>query len=141
VAKPAKTRKKKTPGKQARKNGKMVAAKTASGDKPKKTEAKAAPKKKGAAKKQSGGLKGRISRAQAMKSAKQAKAAKGAPAASGSKTMKFLREVRLELSKVTWPDRDELVQATVAVLVAVAVSGVFIFLLDVVFSRLIGLAS
>lgn len=142
-AKSAKARKKKASGKQARKNGKVVAAKTESGDQSKKAVAKAAPKKKGtakSAKKQEGGLKSRISRAQAMKSAKQSKA-KGAPASSGSKTMKFLREVRLELSKVTWPDRDELVQATVAVLVAVAISGAFIFVLDVIFSRLIGLAS
>ncbi|HDZ59748.1 MAG TPA: preprotein translocase subunit SecE [Actinobacteria bacterium] len=77
-----------------------------------------------------------------MRSSKNAKAAaKGTKGSGGNRVMKFMREVRLELSKVTWPTRDELVQATIAVLVAVVVAGVFIFLFDVLFSRLIGLAS
>jgi preprotein translocase subunit SecE len=141
VAKSAKTRKKKATSKETRKVGKEAAAKSASEVKSKKAEAKAPAKKKQSPKKQAGGLKGRMARAQALKSTKQSKAAKQPKAAAGSKTLKFLREVRLELSKVTWPNRDELVQSTVAVLVAVAISGAFIFLLDVIFSRLIGLAS
>jgi preprotein translocase SecE subunit len=36
---------------------------------------------------------------------------------------KFLRDVRIELGKVTWPTRKDLVQSTLVVLVAVGISG------------------
>ncbi len=121
--------------------------------KAKKADATATPAKKG--------VKGRFTRAQDAKSSKQAKAkakqgkgkqargkaktGKGGKAApkgkGGNRAIQFLREVKVEMSKVTWPTRDELVQSTVAVLVAVLITGVFIFLLDVLFSRLIGLVS
>lgn len=49
---------------------------------------------------------------------------------------KFLKDVRVELRKVTWPTRKDLFQSTLVVLVAVAVSGAFIAVLDFIFSRL-----
>ena len=49
--------------------------------------------------------------------------------------LKFLRDVRIELSKVTWPTRKDLVQSTLVVLVAVAIAAVFTFALDEVFSQ------
>ncbi|MEK7817650.1 MAG: preprotein translocase subunit SecE, partial [Actinomycetota bacterium] len=46
-----------------------------------------------------------------------------------------------ELAKVTWPSREELVQSTIVVLIAVVVAGVYIALFDLLFSRLIGVLS
>ena len=42
----------------------------------------------------------------------------------------FLRDVRSELRKITWPTRDELKKATVVIIVFVVALGVFIGLLD-----------
>ncbi len=42
----------------------------------------------------------------------------------------FLREVIIEMKKVTWPPRKELVKSTGVVIFAVAVASVFIFALD-----------
>jgi preprotein translocase subunit SecE len=47
----------------------------------------------------------------------------------------FLRDVRVEMGKVTWPTRSDLVQSTWVVLVAVAIAATYIFVLDTVFSR------
>ncbi len=62
---------------------------------------------------------------------------------SGQKTgfswSKFLRDVRVELSKVTWPTRSELVMSTLVVLVAVAIAGAYTGALDYVFGHLINL--
>ncbi len=52
---------------------------------------------------------------------------------------KFLRDVRVELSKVTWPTRSELLMSTVVVLVAVAIAGAYTGALDYVFGHLINL--
>ncbi len=49
--------------------------------------------------------------------------------------MKFLRDVRVEMSKVTWPTRKDLAQSTLVVLVAVGIAAVYTFALDEVFSR------
>jgi preprotein translocase subunit SecE len=49
----------------------------------------------------------------------------------------FLKEVRLELSKVDWPTRHELVSYTIVVLVTVTVLTAFVFGLDSLFTRAI----
>jgi preprotein translocase subunit SecE len=49
---------------------------------------------------------------------------------------KFLHDVRIELSKVTWPTRKDLTQSTIVVIVAVVIAGVYIAALDGVFSNL-----
>jgi len=49
-----------------------------------------------------------------------------------AQTVEFLREVRAELSKVTWPDRKQLFEATRAVIIFVLIIAGFIALLDVV---------
>ena len=90
----------------------------------------------------------KASRARASPRAKQAQAGKGSPtpkqaaakpargkaqpksrtqaraAKPGEKRglMKFLRDVRIELGKVTWPTRKDLLQSTLVVLVAVAIA-------------------
>ena len=45
--------------------------------------------------------------------------------------MDFLREVRAEIQKVTWPTREELRKATIVILIFVGLLGVLIGLLDV----------
>ena len=42
----------------------------------------------------------------------------------------FVREVRQELGKVTWPSRKELVVTTISVLVMSAMAALFFFLVD-----------
>lgn len=42
----------------------------------------------------------------------------------------YLREVWLELGKVTWPSRDEIKESTLVVIVASAIVTAFIFVVD-----------
>ncbi|UCE42345.1 MAG: preprotein translocase subunit SecE [Candidatus Aminicenantes bacterium] len=49
----------------------------------------------------------------------------------------FLREVRAELKKVTWPSRNEVYSTTIVVIFATVFFGFYLFLMDVVFSWLI----
>ena len=49
----------------------------------------------------------------------------------------FIREVRQELAKVTWPTRKELVATTLSVLVMSALAALFFFVVD----QVIALAS
>jgi len=51
--------------------------------------------------------------------------------------MKFLRDVRVEMGKVTWPTRKDLAQSTLVVLVAVAIAAAYTFALDEVFSQMV----
>jgi preprotein translocase subunit SecE len=51
--------------------------------------------------------------------------------------IEFLREVRLELKKVTWPTRPEVMGTTGVVLVIVFIFSIFLYLADLVFGRII----
>jgi preprotein translocase subunit SecE len=75
-----------------------------------------------------------------VKPALPAKGARPAAAPAGQRFARFFREVRIEMSKVTWPPRRELTQATLVVIVAVAVAASYIGLLDLVWSSLVKLA-
>ncbi len=44
----------------------------------------------------------------------------------------FLSEVRTEMRKVTWPDRTQLRQATVAIVIFVLLIGLVIWLMDLI---------
>lgn len=48
----------------------------------------------------------------------------------------FMREVRAEMRKVSWPTRPEVVRYSVIVLVALVVFGVGVFAVDYVFGEL-----
>ena len=128
MAKPAKIKKKQA-GPSSRKGRKKAAEKVDRGREIK-AQDKAGKKEAG---KKGGGFKDRITRAQAAKPAKGGGRGRG--------IVKFLREVKGELAKVTWPSREELVQSTIVVLIAVVVAGVYIALFDLLFSRLIGVLS
>ncbi len=49
----------------------------------------------------------------------------------------FLREVVVETKKVTWPGRDEVVATTVVVIAASFVFGIFLYICDLIFYRLV----
>ncbi len=49
----------------------------------------------------------------------------------------FVRQVRQEANKVTWPTRTETIQSTIMVLVMVAVVAMFFFVVDLGLSRIV----
>ncbi len=51
-----------------------------------------------------------------------------------AKVAQFIKDVQLEMGKVTWPTRDELIASTTIVLVVSLVLSVFIFAVDFVLS-------
>ena len=52
------------------------------------------------------------------------------------KIKQFLKEVRSELTKVTWTTREELIYSTIIVIVVSVVMAIFIGVVDVVLSNL-----
>ena len=54
-------------------------------------------------------------------------------------TRKFAKDVRGELRRVTWPDRDQLRQSTAVVLIIVLVLAVYVAAVDFVFQNLVRL--
>jgi len=51
----------------------------------------------------------------------------------------FLKEVRSELKKVTWPSRRETANTTLVVILSVFFFGFYLFFMDIIFSRIIDL--
>ena len=51
----------------------------------------------------------------------------------------FFSEVKLELSKVTWPKRDEVIKLTLIVLLVSGILGVYVGGLDYLFTKLLAL--
>jgi len=77
--------------------------------------------------------------AKAVAAPKTTKPVAGAAPSRRGRPTRFLREVRTEMSKVTWPPRQELVQATMVVIVAVAIAAAYIGVWDLVWSGLVNL--
>ncbi|MDB5406874.1 MAG: hypothetical protein JWL84_1786 [Rhodospirillales bacterium] len=53
--------------------------------------------------------------------------------------IEFFRQVRQEVSRVTWPTRKETMVTTAMVFVMVIVAAVFFFLVDEIFSQIVRL--
>lgn len=53
------------------------------------------------------------------------------------KAVIFLREVRAELAKVTWPKRDEVMRLTAVVIIISTVVGIYLGGLDLAFTKLL----
>ena len=51
---------------------------------------------------------------------------------------KFIREVRTEIGKVSWPTRKETVVSTAMVLILALVAALFFLAVDSIFANLIG---
>lgn len=58
---------------------------------------------------------------------------------AGANPVKFMQEVRQEVSKVTWPSRQETLISTIMVLVMVALASVFFLAADQIISWLVTL--
>lgn len=51
----------------------------------------------------------------------------------------YVRQVKAEMQKVTWPSRQETVVSTIAVFIMVSLAAAFLFLADQVMSFMVGL--
>ena len=56
-----------------------------------------------------------------------------------NKIANFFKEINLELAKVSWPTRDELIGSTVIVLVSLAILSAFIGVCDLVLSKIVNI--
>ena len=54
------------------------------------------------------------------------------------KSVDFLRDVRAEVRKVTWPTRKETIASSSVVVVAVLIVAIYLGLVDLGFSKLVG---
>ena len=108
-------------------------AKAANNDKGKSGKGKPTPRQAQGGKAAAKSATARPARARGSRSP----ASRRAPPSPGEKRglMKFLRDVRIEMGKVTWPTRKDLMQSTLVVLVAVAIATVYCFGLDTVFAK------
>lgn len=52
---------------------------------------------------------------------------------------RYLREVRTEMKKVTWPQQKEVMGSTVVVIISTLIVSVFLFMADVIVQKLLGL--
>lgn len=49
---------------------------------------------------------------------------------------RFMRETKVELKKVTWPTKQELIANTIVVIIAVVLCAALIWIIDSIFSML-----
>ena len=49
----------------------------------------------------------------------------------------FLKEVRAEVKKVTWPSRNEVYSTTIVVIIATIFFGFYLYVMDLLFSYVI----
>jgi len=49
----------------------------------------------------------------------------------------FLREVRAEMKKVTWPSRNEVYSTTIVVIISTLFFGFYLYFMDLIFSWVI----
>jgi preprotein translocase subunit SecE len=49
----------------------------------------------------------------------------------------FLKDVRAELKKVTWPSRNEVTSTTIVVIAATIFFGFYLFFMDIIFAWVI----
>ena len=54
------------------------------------------------------------------------------------KLVRFFKEVKLELRKVTWPGRSEVTNSTTVVLIAIGIIGLFLWIIDLILQGIIG---
>ncbi len=54
-----------------------------------------------------------------------------------NKVKEFLKGVRAELRRVTWPDRKLVLKATVSVIIFSLIVGVYLWVLDLAFTKLV----
>lgn len=62
-----------------------------------------------------------------------------AKAKSENSLIRYFRDTRTEISKVTWPTREEGIRLTLIVVVATIASGALLFGVDSMFAAVVGL--
>jgi len=67
----------------------------------------------------------------------QPKSQGGQRRAPGGGTLRFIRESWAELKKVEWPRRPQVIQGTAVVLIACAIVGVYLWLNDEIWKRVV----
>jgi preprotein translocase subunit SecE len=55
------------------------------------------------------------------------------------KSKQFVEDVRVEMKKVVWPEREKLINSTVIVVVVSALFTLFIFFADTIISKIINI--
>ncbi len=55
------------------------------------------------------------------------------------KAKQFIEDVRVEMKKVIWPERDQLLNSTVVVIVVSIIFTLFIFFADTIISKIINI--
>lgn len=55
------------------------------------------------------------------------------------KIKQFVEDVRVEMKKVIWPERDQLMNSTVIVIIISAIFTLYIFFADTIISRVINI--
>jgi preprotein translocase subunit SecE len=53
------------------------------------------------------------------------------------KARQFIEDVQVEMKKVVWPERDQLINSTVVVIIVSALFTLFIFFSDTIISKII----
>ena len=56
-----------------------------------------------------------------------------------NKVVGFFNDIKLEMSKVSWPTRDELIGSTIVVIISLAILAIFIGICDVVLSKFVNI--
>ncbi len=51
--------------------------------------------------------------------------------------IQFFRQVKQEVKKVTWPSKKEVINATIRVMIIVAIAAAFFFCVDLVFGAIV----
>ncbi|WP_395376958.1 preprotein translocase subunit SecE [Marinicella sp. W31] len=61
----------------------------------------------------------------------------GSTTEKGKNFFKFVKQANIERQKIVWPTKNETLQTTLVVIVIVIIFGVFLFLVDLLFSNLV----
>jgi len=51
--------------------------------------------------------------------------------------IQFLRQVKQEVKKVTWPSKKDVTRATIMIITIVAIASLFFFFVDLVFAAIV----
>jgi len=56
-----------------------------------------------------------------------------------NKVAGFFNDIKLEMAKVSWPTKDELIGSTIIVIVSLAILSIFIGMCDIFLSKLVNI--
>jgi preprotein translocase subunit SecE len=79
------------------------------------------------------GTRARARQQQVRPAAQTPKSQTGARRVPGGGTKRFIGESAAELRKVEWPNRNQVIQGTIVVIIACAIVGAYLFLADRIF--------